>query len=197
MELKLKIKEELLKERDRKLNEAFEEFKDISQESFVVERYIKISAKLLDEGYTINELEATDVSKQLNSVDWKGALSSGAVSGAKEYIIRFVLSTIFGKNHPDIITTASIILADVNPLHLLKPFKDEQSCIQYFPKISDGIVEAIVRYFGGKQINVDRNDYGIGFKGISTTLGGNIIGDIIKQSNLGETISNNFCKFIH
>jgi hypothetical protein len=197
MELKEKIKLTLVEERTRKLDESYAEFKDIPKESFPMEKYITISSKLLDEGYTINEIESTDVSKQLNTFDWKKGMGDSAVSSSKEYVIRFVLTAVFGKEHPDLITTASQIMADISPLDMLKPFKNEQYCIQYFPKISNAILEAMVRYYGGQKLGIDRNNYGINVGGVASTLGGNFIGEIIQQSNISQVISDKFYKFIH
>jgi len=197
MELKNKIKQTLVEERNRKLDESFVEFKDVTDESFPIEKYITISSKLLEEGYSINEIEASNAVNQLKTFDWGQGGKDAAVSAAKEQIIRFVLTSIFGKDHPDLITTASQLMADINALEMLKAFKDEQSCTQYFPQISDSIMEALVRYFGGQKLGIDRNNYGFNVGGIASTLGGNFVGSIIQQSNLGETITQRFCKFIH
>jgi len=58
-------------------------------------------------------------------------------------------------------------------------------------------LEALVRYVGGKELGVDRNDYGINYKGIATAVGGNLFGELIQQSDISEKISNKFCKMIH
>jgi len=93
MELKTKIKETLLEERKRKLEEAFSEVEDIRDDSFRVERIFSISGKLLEEGYTIEEI---DVKGELEKIDWKSAMGDAAINTAKEYIIRFILKEVFG-----------------------------------------------------------------------------------------------------
>ena len=90
-----------------------------------------------------------------------------------------------------------MILEGLNPLDLIRPFKSEESCNQSFPNVCDRLLEALVRYIGGKELGVDRNDYGINLKGISTSIGGNLFGELIQQSDISEKISNKFCKMIH
>ena len=46
-------------------------------------------------------------------------------------------------------------------------------------------------------MNVDREDYGINLKSAATTLGGNLLGEVIRESNISERISERFCKIIH
>ena len=195
MELKIKIRETLLEERKRKLQESFNELETIEDDNFLIERYLSIYANLLEEGYSINEIE--DIKTQLNKVDWKKAMGDGAITIAKEYAIRYVVKEVFGAN-PGFATTAAQVLSRINPLDLLKPFKDEQSCNKYFPQISDALIIALLRYIGSEQIGSDRNDYGLtSGKGLTTSLVGNLFGEIVEQSNISETISSKFCKMIH
>ena len=196
MNLKSQIKQTLLEERQRKLEESFVELYDINDETFLVERYFTISMKLLEEGYTIEEIETSDVTNGLSNVNWKETIGQSALSALKEYAIRFILSKVFGAS-PGFATTAAQILEGLNPLDLIRPFKSEESCNQSFPNVCDRLLEALVRYIGGKELGVDRNDYGINLKGISTSIGGNLFGELIQQSDISEKISNKFCKMIH
>jgi hypothetical protein len=196
MDLKTKIKQTLIEERQSKLNESFVELSDIEDKSYLVERYFTISMKLLEEGYTIEEIETADVTNGLSNINWKETIGQGALSAAKEYAIRFILKEVFGAS-PGFATTASQILEGLNPLDLIRPFKSEESCVQSFPNVCDRLLEALVRYLGGKQLGIDRNDYGINYKGIATSVGGNIFGELIQQSDISERISNKFCKMIH
>lgn len=194
--LKVKIKQTLLEERKRKLEESFVELNDIRDDSYLVERYLTITSKLLEEGYSLEEIESSDISNKLDSVNWKEVMGQGALSAAKEYVIRFVLKEVFGAN-PTFSTMASQFFADYSPLDLLKPFKDESNCNQYMPKLCGGLLEVLMRYIGSNTLDIDRNDYGISFKGIGSTLGGNLFGELIKESNLTKTMSDKFCKMIH
>jgi hypothetical protein len=201
MELKKQIKETLLEERKRKLNESFIELDDIRDDRYLVEKYFLICSKLLNEGYTINEIESLGVKEKMGSIDWSSAMKEGAISAAKEYAINFILNSVFGAS-PKFSAIASRILADLNPLDIIRVFKDESTCNQSFPKISDALLEAIVRYLGAGEFNVDSSSYKInpfsgGIKDMATTYTGNIFGELIRSSDISEKISTKFCKLIH
>jgi hypothetical protein len=82
MDLKTKIKQTLIEERQSKLNESFVELSDIEDKSYLVERYFTISMKLLEEGYTIEEIETADVTNGLSNINWKETIGQGALSAA-------------------------------------------------------------------------------------------------------------------
>ena len=180
-EIKVIIKTNLLEERKRKLDESLSSLGGITDK---------------DNGYTIEEIEASDIYNKLNSTDWKSTIGDSLATTAKEYIIRFVVKEIFGGGE-GFSTTVAQVLANINPMNLLKPFKDEQSCIEHFPQISDALIIALLRYVAAGQLGVDRNEYGLGFKGLTSNIAGNLFGKVIKDSNISETISNSFCKAIH
>lgn len=199
--LKTKIKETLLEERNRKLKESFAELEDISDNTFLIERFLVISSNLMEQGYEVDEIFGmdnlgSDLTGKLDSANWKETLGSGAMSAAKEYIIRFVLKEVFGAGE-GFSTMAAQVFADYSPLDLLKPFKDESNCNQYMPKLCNSLIEVLVRYIGSGMIGADRNDYSLSFKGIGSTVGGNIFGEIIHESNMGKTMADKFCKIIH
>ena len=157
MELKQKIKETILEERKLRIDNYFNELKDIRDESYRNQRLLEISIKLINEGYDINEI---DIKSQLDKVDWKSVLTNSTLSGVREYIIRYVIKEIFGANS-DISTTAAQFLADYSPLDLLRPFKNHESCMSNngMPKLIDAILEVIVRKLGSKISGIDSNDY--------------------------------------
>lgn len=195
-EIKVIIKSNLLEERKRKLNESLIKLESIENETTLVEQFLITTSNLLNEGYTIEEIEASDIYNKMNDIDWKGTIGSSLATTAKEYVIRFVVKEIFGGGE-GFSTTVAQVLANINPLNLLKPFKDEQSCIEHFPQISDALIIALLRYVGGGQLGVDRNEYGLGFKGLTSNLAGNLFGKTIKDSNISEQISSSFCKAVH
>lgn len=195
-EIKVIIKSNLLEERKRKLNESLSSLNGIKDKDTLLEKYLITTSNLLGNGYTIEEIETSDIVKQFNDTDWKKTLGDSLSTTAKEYIIRFVVKEIFGGGE-GFSTTVAQVLANINPLDLLKPFKDEQSCVNHFPQISDALIIALLRYVAAGQLGVDRNEYGLGFKGITSNITGNLFGKVIKDSNISETISNSFCKAIH
>lgn len=195
-EIKVIIKTNLLEERKRKLDESLSSLGGITDKDTLVEKYLITTSNLLNNGYTIEEIEASDIYNKLNSTDWKSTIGDSLATTAKEYIIRFVVKEIFGGGE-GFSTTVAQVLANINPMNLLKPFKDEQSCIEHFPQISDALIIALLRYIAAGQLGVDRNEYGLGFKGLTSNIAGNLFGKVIKDSNISETISNSFCKAIH
>jgi len=195
MELKTKIKETLLEERKRKLEEAFSEVEDIRDDSFKVERIFSIAGKLLEEGYTIEEI---DVKGELEKIDWKSAMGDAAINTAKEYIIRFILKEVFGAG-AGFSTTAAQFFANYNPLNLLKPFKSMETCMssEGMPALIDGLLTVMLRYIAAGEIGADRNDYSIGIKAGVSSYAGNMLGQVIKESNISETLADKVCKLIH
>lgn len=202
MNLKENIKQNLLEERRRKLSESFNDLRDIKDIDFFNEKLSIATLSLLNEGYSFNEIEKTfylfeaDNPWDFSKVNLKDVFKKSMLSGAKEYIINFILTNVFGANK-NFAATVSVIFSDFNPLDLLKIFKDEQSCLPTMSSLSDSLLEAVARYVGGNAASVDRTNYGLNLQGVSTTAAGNIFGEVIRQSNLGETISSKFCKLIH
>jgi hypothetical protein len=202
MQLREHIKETLLEERKRKLSESFNQLSDIKDIDFFSKKITNITLNLMNEGYSLSEIESSFILFEeenpwdFSKVDFVDVFKNSMVSGAKEYIINFVLTQVFGANR-DFAATASVVFADYNPLDLLKIFKDEQSCNPSMRDLSDSLLEAVVRYIGGKSSGVDRTNYGLNIQGASTTAIGNVFGEAIRQSNIGETISSKFCKMIH
>ena len=92
-----------------------------------------------------------------------------------------------------IITTIFIILIvlfwDTLQI-LLKTFKDEESCSEAMPKITKALLVALGRHLAG-------NITGTGESTLATRGAGNLFGQAIMQSNVGESLSVNFCKMIH
>jgi hypothetical protein len=191
----------LLEERERRLNEAFIELNDIRDGNYLIERYVSITRKLVDEGYDIDEIEIPDniknlVPDQLKTADVKSALSDALATSAKEYIIRFVLKEIFGAG-AGFSTFAAQLFADWNPMDLLKIFKNKEECDAAFPALSDRLITMLVRYVASGEVGGNSNDYGLTFKGMGSTYLGNLFGEVVKESDVSEKVANKFCEFIH
>ena len=75
----------------------------------------------MNDGYTIEEIEASDIYNKMNSVDWKGVVGDSILTTAKEYIIKYVMQEVLGANATFSRMFAQF-MANVNPLDLLKPF---------------------------------------------------------------------------
>ena len=78
MELRNYIKETLLEERERKLYSSYEELNDIRDKEYFLERYFVITSNLLNEGYSIEEVESVinELDNPLSDVD----ISSNIIS---------------------------------------------------------------------------------------------------------------------
>jgi len=195
-EIKVIIKSNLLEERKRKLTESLSSLSGIKDKNTLLEKYLITTSNLMSDGYTIEEIEASDIYNKMNSVDWKGVVGDSILTTAKEYIIKYVMQEVLGANATFSRMFAQF-MANINPLDLLKPFKDEQSCIQSFPQISDGILIVMFRSIAGGEIGADSNSYQLGLKDGISAIGGNMVGQAIKESNISEKVSNIFCKAIH
>lgn len=194
------VKNNLLSESNRKnhIYNSFEKIKDLKNNE-LIKGYVETSIGLMNEGYTVDEIESSlnEIENPLNmldgKLDWKSVFKDSLTSGAKEYVIKWLLSAV-GMG-PQWSTTISQAFADYSPLDMLKPFKNEQMCIQHMPALSDTILEVIVRYIGSSATGTNRTDYD--WSGVGGNLVGNIFGEVIRDSNISETISNKLCKAIH
>jgi hypothetical protein len=199
--LRTKIKETLLEERQRKLKESFIGLNEIKDPNFFIERYFSITNDLINEGYSLEEvqqhLNEAGESLGLDNLDMKDVMLGGGGSMLKEYLINILLTYVFGGTNQGLISTMSVVFADYNVLDLLKPFKDESNCVTYMPKLVDALLEALTRYLAGSAMGTSRNNYGVNLPGLATSAAGNLFGEVIKESNIGETVSNKFCKIIH
>ena len=195
-EIKVIIKSNLLEERKRKLNESLSSLSGITDKNTLLEKYLITTSNLMNDGYTIEEIEASDIYNKMNSIDWKGVVGDSILNTAKEYIIKYVMQEVLGANATFSRMFAQF-MANVNPLDLLKPVKDEQSCIQSFPQIADGILIVMFRSIAAGEIGADSNSYQIGLKDSLSAIAGNMVGQAIKESNISEKVSDIFCKTIH
>lgn len=195
-EIKVIIKSNLLEERKRKLNESLSSLGGIKDKNTLLEKYLITTSNLMNDGYTIEEIEASDIYNKMNSVDWKGVVGDSILTTAKEYIIKYVMQEVLGANATFSRMFAQF-MANVNPLDLLKPFKDEQSCVQSFPQIVDGMLIVMFRSVVAGEIGVDSNSYQLGLKDGLSAIAGNMVGQAIKESNISEKVSDIFCKAIH
>ena len=193
MNLKSQIKQTLLEERQRKLEESFVELRYINDETFLLERTNSILLNLIKEGYSFNEIteylsEDYDLSS-LNNFDWKNFAINSSLSMVKEYIIEYILHNIFGANK-ELAHEASTVFAQLNPTDLLKPFKDEASCSESMPKITKALVGALLRHLAGKATGTDESS-------LLTRGAGSVFQQAIMNSNIGQELSVGFCKMIH
>jgi hypothetical protein len=200
-EIKNIVSNALIEQRVSRLNEAYVELDDIRDNDFLIERYLVITTDLVNEGFDIDEIEIPDAVKNLvpdsiSNSDVKGAITDAAATSAKEFIIRFVLKEIFGAG-AGFSTFAAQLFADWNPLDLLRIFKNIDECNKSFPNLADRLLTMLVRYIASNKVGGDSNDYSLSFKGIGSTYLGNLFGEVIKDSDVSERISDKFCKMIH
>jgi hypothetical protein len=201
--LNKKLKEELLKIRKNRIQESLNELSDIEDVDFLFTQYLSKTGKLLDEGYTIEEIElvseqfldklqqgagavAGDIWKNTNVFD---ALVSGGLGTIKEQVIRWILVQLgVGQGASNAMAAA---LEQMDPRDLLRVFKTPELCRQKMPEISDAIMAGIRGYmqFGEKSVGLNVADQ-------AKSGLGNIIDELIKQSNIGELAGNKLCGVI-
>lgn len=194
-QIKVIVSKTLIEERSKKLNDSLLVLENIEDQNKLIENFLVISSKLIEEGYTLQEIESSDIYKQLNNVNWSGVLGDSILNTAKEFIIKFVLQEVLGANATFSRMFAQF-MANVNPIDLLKPFKDEANCVQHFPQIVDGILIVMFRSIAAGEFGVDSNSYSI-VKGGLSAIAGNMLGQVIKESDISEKVSGMFCKTVH
>jgi len=202
--IKQKIREQLEKEQVRTtyLTESLKPLSDISDEGFFIQSYIQIADTLMNEGYTLSEIEPlieqsmADRLKQgvggMAADTWDktsvlGALFGGGLSGVKEQIVKWLLTSLgMGAGAATFISTA---LADYDVRNLLKVFKSKEHCLapEGLPGISDFVMEGIVAYLqtGEKPMNIKQDFGGIALR--------NVFADVMRQSNFGESVAEKVC----
>jgi hypothetical protein len=203
VDIKKIVSENLQKTRKEIFKESFSIVKGSSNRDEFLSRILIASSNLISEGYEMDEIEdylneqdvnslvasGDDALTQLKNADWGKIARGSIVSSIKEYAIKWLLNNLGLKG--EIVDTVAIVFADYNPLDLLKPFKDMSTCTSAdgMPKLCDAIMEGIGRHIGGK----------IGGSGSTVVrLGvGNIFGESIRESNIGEIAGAKFCKMIH
>jgi hypothetical protein len=203
-DIKKKIREELQKEQSRTnyLTESLKPLSDISDEGFFIQSYIQIADNLMEEGYTLEEIEPlveqslTDRLKQgiggMAADTWDktsvlGALFGGGLSGVKEQILKWLLTSLgMGAGAA---TFISAVLADYDVRDLLKVFKSKEFCLapEGMPGISDAVIEGVVAYLqtGERPMNIRQDIGGVALR--------NVFADVLRQSNLGEGIAEKVC----
>lgn len=195
-DIKQIVSESLIQERQRKLNESLSVLENISDEEFLVEKYLKITTDLLVEGYSVNEIEKSAVAQKLSNVDLKKTLTGAGASAVKEYVISFVLRYVFGAGDK-FSKAVSIVFADYDARHLLRPFKSKKLCDQHFPELSAALIELIVRNVMTDQLNVGSSKQNLRLGGMATVFGGNIFGEVIRDTEIPKIVSDKFCNLIH
>ena len=197
IDIKKVVSENLQQTRKQRFDESFKNAHQSKNYEEFLNNVLIASSSLISEGYSIDDIDgyitdqgiastADDALDKVKNADW-GKIARGSIlSMVKEYAIKWLLTNVGLKK--EFAEIAVIVFADYNPLNLIKPFKDTQNCQQYMPELCDAIMEAIGRQIGG-QITGTSNTLTMGV--------GNIFGESIKQSNLGEIASGKFCKMIH
>lgn len=205
--IKLNIKKVVSENLQRTRTEIFQESFSVvrgskSKDEFLTKVLIATS-NLVSEGYEIDEIESflneqdsdslvaqgDDALSQIKNADW-GKIARGTImSSIKEYVIKWLLNNLGMKG--DLVDFMATVFADYNPLDLLRPFKDMQSCSQAdgMPKLCDAIMEGVGRFIGGKISGGGSEVVKLGV--------GNLFGESIRESNIGEIAGAKFCKLIH
>lgn len=198
------VSENLQRTRKEIFQESFSIVRGSSTKDEFLTRVLIASSNLISEGYEMSEIESflneqdasslvaagDDALSQIKNADW-GKIARGTImSSIKEYAIKWLLNNLGLKG--EIVDSVAIVFADYNPLDLLKPFKDMSTCMrpEAMPQLCDSIMEAVGRYIGG-QVS------GGGGSTIVKLGIGNLFGESISESNLGEIAATKFCNLIH
>lgn len=189
------LKEELLFQRKRNLNEQVLKLQYSKNKDKLIENAVITISNLLDDGYSLDE-----ISKSVNEQDeniftkfggiFQKGLWGGLWSQVVEWISRWILDKL-GLKPPasDIAAMAigNLKIEDYKTLILM--FKSPDQCMPGASILVDNILEGIVLYM--------QNKMGFSRQIFPDSLR-NVIMDSVKQSNIGETIAQKvICQSIH
>jgi len=207
--IKILVRENLIKERNNYLQESFEPLFNIQNDDFFLQEYAKITSKLINEGYSFNEIVNSkinlseefsfgslgalgDAFKNKSAGDYGSMLMGTFGNLIVERVIRYLLVTIgVGKGAAAFI---SPILARYDVRDLLLPFKDKQSCNAKMPTFMVAVMNGILNYIQNGGEDLPNNYFGIskldkaftGKKGMGIyDTGMDIIKDIAPESIRG------------
>lgn len=158
------VKKNLHHKRNTIITESFK-FNNDDDIDIMVKNHAIIGFRLLNEGYTIDEIAnyadqaAAAVQKVTgNDFNYGELLKSSMFSMVKEFIIKWLLEFI-GFRNPDVLRVLSQGLADLSWKNLLLPWKNKAYCNTHLPGLLDTILEILSRDLGNKITS------GLGFQG--------------------------------
>lgn len=183
----------------------------------IINDYINVTAKLIDEGYQLSELDIVleqnlldrlsagfksgaegggigDIAKKTwDKTNVAGAISGGLMSGLKEKIILGILNFLGIKG--GFVKSLVVVFNDYDIRDILKPFKSKEYCVKYAPPMFDSIIEVIMSNAMEKNLSTDFNSF-TDVSNVSRVGIRNIVAQAEKQSNFGELVSNKFCSVV-
>lgn len=190
------VKKNLTEKRKSYINESYNKLKSINDKDQKVLMTLVVSAKLMDEGYSLEEVNQhlNEFSLGGEDIDWGGMVTGAMWGEAKEFVIKWITEALgFNDTFGTILAQGLSTISD--PRDLIRPFKDMSTCVSSIPKVTDAVLIVVVRQLGSSVTNTNTNDYG--WSGVGSNLVGQMFGEAIKKSNLGETLGGLVCKAIH
>lgn len=166
----------------------------------LIETYIETTAKLMREGYKINEIheqlnEQEAILDKFKNFDYFGELEGTLWETIKEMSVYWILTFIFKNMDKSTAMNISRILTNITPFMLLRPFKNLEYCNKYGPELIDGILEVAGRYFMEK-VTGAKPENETWLQILSVGLG-NELGSIIQKTDTGEIIAKKVCPMLH
>lgn len=217
------VKKNLIEARTNKIHQYYSKIK-FTNETDAIKQYFYTTFDVIKEGYTLDEIddyfnkrnlheiEMPDISLNkigsfLSSDDVKGTMWNTVKSQIKEWILYWLLTNIFTKGADnEFLKDISIALADINVISLLKLFKNEQECKEPMTQVIDAIGEVLLRKLGKRLVKGDsENSFIDNITGNELTWSqffismpvGNLLGELIRKSNIPDELADKFCKYIH
>lgn len=152
------VSENLNEVRKKKLNESFD-FSDVKTKEELIHRYVETSIKLINEGYSLNDItsklsDANSALKDKTNLDFSSAFTESLYSTGKEFAIKWLLDYL-GFN-PTISRMLAQGLADLTIRDIILPWKNMQYCQKHMPNLLDAVLEVWVRNEGSKIFRRDK-----------------------------------------
>jgi len=199
LDIKNIIHVNLLESRKDKIQMYYKKLNNMQGKEYIHE-YIKINNRLINEGYTMDEINEVTIDPKLSldklkNMDLSQIATSSFMDTIKEMCVYWILTIIFPKMDKSLAKNISRFWTNVGLLDILRPFKNKDYCLKYGPNLLDGLLEVMIRYSAEKITGVNSENQS--WFDIGNVFLGNLAGTIVKETDTSEMLSKKICPLIH
>jgi len=207
--IKLIIRDELKKESNNYLIESLKPLSTIRDNDVLVENFMKTAIKLVDEGYTLREIEliveqnsswwGNLLDPETGKFNWGGLFGGATKSTIMEQILKWLFVKILGMSE-SVGQSAAIALSEYNPFHLLRLFKGYDACVGEMAGKGNGegggLAMTIVEIFiNNSQFDGQAQNF-LSVGGAAKVGIRNVAAEAVRESDLDDVLAKKICGYI-